>query len=169
MPNFQTDVLDVMARIIGGTVSAVNPTFFSGPLANAGAGDGTGITGLTGCYSAAPDSLQSFPVAIVLGDKFTAELASEGEEDNVDNVRVLLLIAPFVSESQTVLLTPYRDSVPVAFRARMQGFTGPNAMDFFVTSGQQGVYSWAAGAEQYIGWEFIVRVRRMLAVQYVGL
>jgi hypothetical protein len=168
MPDFQTDVLDKIARIVGGTVSAVDPTFFSGPLANGGAGDGTGVAGLTGCYSTAPDNIQALPVAIVISDDFKADLASLGEEDNEDNVRVLVLVSSEIAESQMKQLTPFRDSVPAAFRLHMQATFGgqpaPNACDFFITSGRSGVHLW--GDAQYLAWDFNVRVRRMVATGY---
>jgi hypothetical protein len=168
MPDFQTDVLDKIARIVGGTVTTVDPTFFSGAMANGGLGDGTGVAGLTGCYSTTPDGLQGLPVAIVIADDFKADLASLGEEDNEDNVRLLILVSSEISESQMKQLTPYRDSVPAAFRAHMQatfsGTPAPNAADFFITNGRSGVHLW--GEAEYLAWDFTVRVRRMVATSY---
>lgn len=159
--SFQTDVLDKIARIVGGTVSANNPTFFSGAL---NGNDGTGVTGLTGCYSAAPDNIQAFPVGIVMSTKFTADLAGQGSEKNEDHVRLVVLVSKETTEDKLPLLTPYRDSVPAAFRAHMGGFGSPGAIDFYVTAGDQIVQTWSL--DDYLAWDFTVRVRRLLTVTY---
>lgn len=161
MPDFQVDVLDKIARVVGGTVSTQDPSFFSGAMA----GDSTGVAGLTGCYASPPDGIQAVPVAIVLPGPFKADLASIGEEDNQDDVRLLVLVSASILESQNRVLVPYRDSVPAAFRAHMQLFGNPSALDAFVTGGNPGVHEW--GKTPYLAWEFTVRVRRFLPVTYV--
>jgi hypothetical protein len=164
LPDFQTDVLDHIARVVGGTVSAVDPHFFSGPLAAGGAGDGTGISGLTGCYSAAPAGIGSVPVGILLPSPFKAELMSQGEEENTDEVRLLILVASADTENNIAQLMPYRDSVPAAFRSHMRAFTMPNTGWAFVSAGDAGVHTW--GGVDYFAWTFTIRVHRDMAVSY---
>ncbi len=159
--SFQTDVLDGIARVVGGTVSANDPRFFNGVTL-----DGSGIQGLglIGCYSAAPPAINATPLGIVIADDFDADLAAQGEEDNEDKVRLLILVAPYVSESQSAKLIPFRDAVPAAFRAHMQLFGAPGDLDSFVMHGSSGIHVW--DGVSYMGWEFTVRIRRMLSVTY---
>jgi hypothetical protein len=162
MADFQTDVLDRVAQVVGGAKTTNDPHFFSGAIMDGGT---TGVAGLTGCYSSPPEGIQALPVGIVLSDNFKADLASLGEEDNEDFVHVLILVAPFIAETQRALLMPYRDTVPAAFRAQMQLYDTTKALDAFITEGHTGVYDW--GGIGYLAWDFTIRVRRMVGVTYV--
>lgn len=161
MADFQTDVLDRVAQVVGGTQSPNDPHFWSGAMAQ----DQTGVAGLTGCYSSPPEDIQALPVAIVMvPDQFTAELVSQGEEDNVDDVRLLVLVGIYFREAQFAQLTPFRDLVPAAFRAHMQLFGSNKGTWAFISHGRSGTYEY--GKTAYLAWEFTVRVTRMLAVTY---
>lgn len=160
MGDFQTDVLDHIARVVGGTVSQSDPHFFSGSLAV----DGSGVAGLNGCYSIPPASIEVPPVGIVLLSPFKAELMDQGEEDNTDEVRLVILVATADTEANIAELTPFRDLVPAAFRSHMRAFAMPNTGWCFVTGGDPGVHQWGGG--EYFSWTFTLRVQRFMAVSY---
>lgn len=162
------DSMDILmgrlARVIGGTVSLKDHTFFSG----AKAVDGTGVAGIKGCYSVVPKTIQTTPVAIIYPAPFTATLTSTGEEDNVDRFPVLLLVAP-IDKSQISVLVKFRDSVPEAFRAHMRMYppdpNNPDALSGFIEGGTPGEHRF--NGIDYYAWEFILRVDRLLPVSYV--
>lgn len=155
MGDFQSDVLDKIAQVVGGAVSAADPHFFSG------AG---GIAGIAGCYSVPPENVDKMPLGIVLLDQFTSVLASIGEEDNDDQIRLLLLVAPYRIEAEMSKLTPFRDTVPAGFRAHTQLFSAPSTLSAFVVSGRGGVHQWRGNP--YLAYEFTIHVSRMLDVSY---
>lgn len=163
---FQTDVLDRVARVVGGTVTSGDAHFFSGDK-NA---NGTGISGLKGCYSVWPSNVQSTPCAIVAPGPFTAELTGQAKEFNSDNVRIILLVAPFDPKAQMAQLTPFRDLVPAAFRAHMWATDAshadpiPDIIDAWIVSGNAGTH--VVGGTEYLAWEFVCRVRRELSISY---
>lgn len=161
MSDFQSDVLDHLAKVVGGTVTTTDPHFFSGAIV----GDGSGIAGLTGCYSAAPGGIGVPPVAILLPSRFQATMRAQGDEDNVEEVRLLLLVATADNESELALLNPFRDLVPAAFRSHMRAFAMPNNGYCFVSAGESGVHEW--GGQEYFAWNFTLTVQRDLPVQYL--
>lgn len=157
MAGFQTDVLDHVAQVLGGTVNAGIASFF----------DGAPISGLNGCWSIDPGTVFQTPVAVVLPGSFTDTLlGGQGKEEAEDEVRVLLLLSKYSVAAQFSILTPFRDSVPAAFRAHMQAYSAPDVLDCFVTKGASGIHTWA-GVE-YLAWDFTVRVRRLLSVTYAA-
>ena len=163
MADFQTDVLDHIARVVGGTVSSSFTHWFSG----AEAGDGSGVSGLKGCWSQAPNIITQTPVALVEAGPFTAELlGGQGKEGNEDQVKIIVLVAKYDLKSQIGVLTPYRDSIPAAFRSHMQAFAAPDVLDAFITAGTPGIRGW--GGLEYLAWEFTCRVRRHLSVLYAA-
>ncbi len=169
MASFQDDVLDHIAQVVGGTKSPTDKRFFSGDEA----ADGTGVSGLKGCWSDAPNGIQSLPVAIVEPGPFTDSLSGgQGREDAEDEVRVRVLVAKQDLKASMGVLTPFRDSVPAAFRAHMQGTDAshlnpiPDIIDCFITRGTPGPYTYSG--TDYLGWEFTVRVRRLLSVSYAA-
>lgn len=157
MAGFQADVLDHIAQVLGGTVNANIVGFF----------DGSPITGLNGCWSIDPGAIFQTPTAVVLPGSFTDDLlGGQGKEQAEDEVKILLLLDKYTVPAQFGVLTPFRDSVPAAFRAHMQAFSIPDVIDCFVTKGASGVHTW--GGTEYLGWDFTVRVRRLLSVSYVA-
>jgi hypothetical protein len=165
MPDFQADVMSHLAHVIGGTVSATDPTFFSGALANAGNGDGSGVAGLLGCYSDAPAGIEALPVGILLPPSFKADLMSQGEEENFDDVTLVVLVAPADTESAINELMPFRDLVPAAFRSHMRAYAMPNTGWCYVSAGESGIHNW--GGIDYYAWKFTLSVHRDMAVNYV--
>jgi len=153
-----------LARVVGGTVNPKDHTFFSGAKAQ----DGTGVAGIKGCYSVVPKVVTSTPVGILYPAAFNAQLASQGEEDNVDRFPLLLLVAP-IDKSQISVLVKFRDSIPDAFRAHMSAFppdpNNPDALSCFVESGTPGEHLF--NGINYYAWEFLIRCDRMLPVTYV--
>src|SRR5467141_3625414 len=95
MADYQT-LLDTIALKIGGTQYAVgtNPHLYSGYLT----GDSTGISGIHGCYSVPPETVQEPPLGILLPGSFTInsdrarDILIQGEEYNIDDVHLLLLV-----------------------------------------------------------------------------
>ena len=156
-------LLNNIAQVIGGTVSAKDAHFFSGDLA----GDSTGIAGIKGCYSNIPLGIQTTPVGIVYVDMFDVQIAFQGEELNTDTIRLLILIAPDEHRSRlSGTATPFRDSVMTAIRANMTFLSTPNVLGPTRISGKAGVHEW--GGIPYIAWDFTLRIERMFHPIYTG-
>jgi hypothetical protein len=166
------DILDSVAAVIGGTVSANDPHFFSGHAA----GDGSGVLApasdlpFLGCHSLPPDKIAATPVAVLEPDGFTAQLGVLNVEDNVERLRLWVLVG-LRDEKRSIRMTvPYRDLIPSAFRAKMnagRGATGDNTQiaAVFVNGGQIKTIQWADLT--YIGWDFTVEVSRSEIPGYV--
>src|SRR5438093_7033151 len=123
MANTQ-DLLDLIASKVGGTRpdATGNPHLYSGYLT----GDATGLAGLHGCYSVPPETIQEPPLGIVMPGSFSVnsdrakDLLMQGEEYNVDDLTLMLLIRRNDAKTQFAVLNPFRDSVPAIFRAATQ-------------------------------------------------
>jgi len=179
MADFQT-VMDHVAQVVGGNQpDATNkPRWFSGDSMNNGAGDGSGLQPgagyptFKGCYSAPPEAIEDVPIGLVLPGAFKVEGAGpanvfvQGGELNTDDLRVLIFIARSDAETTVTNLMPYRDLVPAAFAAKMSAFSTVNATQVMVVSGKPAQITW--GSTQYDGWEFIVRVIRMVPRSYTA-
>lgn len=160
-------ILDKIGLLVGGTAPdpAGSPHFYSG----AQVGDGTGVSGIAGCYSIPPETLPDPPIAILLPENFTlqgpahAGQLMQGNEDNEDHIRIWLLLWRNDLPTQYANLVPFRDSVPALFRSHMQLGALIN-IDAFIVAGHTGVMKWA-GVE-YLGWEFVLRIRQLLSVIY---
>ena len=179
MSDFQSDVLDHLGYVIGGTAStastAGNPVtrFWSGHF---NGDDGTGLQApagepkFQGCYSVPPGGVSFTPVGIILPpSEFTAILNSQGPEDNTDRVRLLILLAAADSVAQWPNVSAYRDIVPAQLRAHMTlkdagGNSAPNILQAFVTSGKSGKLDWAS--TPYYGWDFTITIRRLPIATY---
>ena len=168
MSTFQ-DVLNDIALVIGGTKQASPPPgFYSG----AKQGDGTGVSGLNGCYSMAPFDFEvPPPVAILLPGPFRNELYAQGYEDNLDHVRLLVLVAKVDMATDLALLTPFRDTIPAALRAHFQadqiaGATPltPEPLYVFLRSGKPARLEYPSNL--WWGWDFDIEVRRTPNVSY---
>lgn len=159
------DVLDSVAKVVGGTVSPNNARFFSGSLAK----DGTGVQApagdseFRGCYSLPPDVVEATPVGILEPDRFGAKLGVQGFEENTETLRLWVLVGRADAKNTLRLAVPYRDLVPAAFRAKLTAgrqATGDNTQIAyaFVTGGQMRQIEWAQTV--YLGWDFSVEVLR---------
>jgi len=159
------DVADNIAYVIGGTVDPNNARRFSG---NDFGGVWTGVAGIKYAYSAYPDTIQDLPMAIVLPRVFsvTREPLTQGQEDNLDDFRALVLCSRQSPVDIWPTLIGFRDSVPTAFRSHMQLFGTANVLQAYVKSGRVGAIRWAG--DDYLGVDFVVRVLRVLGVSYTA-
>lgn len=168
MSNY-VDLLNDMALVIGGTAVSAPPLgFYSG----AQAGDGTGVSGLKGCYSIAPLAiLNELPVGILVPRSFTATLMQQGYEENKERIQLLILAAKVDQATDLNILYPFRDTVPAQLRAHMQadqisGATSltPEPLLVFAVSGRMGQVIW--NGINYYGWSFDIDVLRTPQVTY---
>jgi hypothetical protein len=175
MADFQT-VLDNIAKIIGGSQpDATNrPRWFSGRDSS----DSTGLLPggsyplFTGCHSAPPEAFEDFPVGVVLPGPFTVggpqnqDVYYQGKEYNVDDLRLLIVFGRIDSQTDVANLAPYRDLVPAALAAKFaSGDTTGTELQAMVRSGKPVTTTW--GGVPYVGFEFSIRVIRMLNRTYV--
>jgi hypothetical protein len=167
------DLLDAIAKLIGGNQPdpLTNPHFYSGYKAQ----DGSGVAGIHGCYSVPPESIQEPPLAVILPGAFTVnsdkarDLLVQGEEYNVDNLKLFLFVRNNDSKTQFANLNPFRDLIPTVFRAATQLgnaslISGQSILQVWCADGRPGVFTYAGTS--LIGWEYTLRVIRMLAVTY---
>lgn len=178
MADFQSDVLDHLGYVIGGTASTASTTgnavtrFWSG---HANGDDGTGLQApagepkFLGCYSVPPGGISNGPVGVLLPSSFTAVLNIQGPEENTDIVRLLILLAPSDSIAQMPNASAYRDIVPAQLRAHMtlqnaSSVSTPNILQAFAKDGKFGKIPYA-GTEWY-GWDFHIEIRRLPIVTY---
>lgn len=160
-------ILNKVAQLVGGTApDPINsPYFFSGSQV----GDNTGIAGIAGCYSIPPETLPDPPIGIVIPENFTLQGPAhsgqlmQGNEDNEDHIRIWVLLWRNDAPTQYANLIPFRDGVPALFRAHMQ-LGGLVNIDAFIVAGHSAVMKW--NGTEYLGWEFILRVRQLLSVTY---
>ena len=174
MANDFQALLDAVAQLIGGNQpdAVNNPHFYSGYKNQ----DASGIAGIHGCYSVPPASIQEPPLGILLPGPFVVnsdrakELLVQAEEYNVDSIRFLLLVRLNDPKTQFANLNPFRDSVPAAIRAHTQLgnpnlIPGMSILQVWVSDGKPGVFVYAS--TQYIGWDFTIKVARMVQALYV--
>jgi hypothetical protein len=168
------DLMDACAKVVGGNQPepGTNPHFYSGYNNQQ---DGTGIAGLHGCYSVPPETIQEPPLGVILPGSFTVnsekqrDLLVQGEEYNVDNLKLFIFVRNTDSKTEFANLTPFRDSVPAAFRAATQLgnpnlIAGQSLLQVWCADGRPGVFTW--GGTTLIGWEFTLRVLRMIFATY---
>lgn len=167
------DLVNDIALVVGGTkVAAPPPGFYSGAQQNGGAGDGTGVQGLNGCYALAPLNFEAAPpIGIIVPRTFNAKLMQQGYEENSDRIRLLVLVAKVDLATDLAILYPFRDTVPAAFRAHMQvdqvaGATTltPEPLMVFAVNGRCGAIVW--GGIAYYGWDFELEVLRTPQITY---
>jgi hypothetical protein len=172
--DFQT-LLDAIAKIVGGSQSdaGTNPHFYSGYKSQ----DGTGIANLHGCYSVPPEVIGEPPIAVILPGAFSVnadkprDLLVQGEEYNIDNLKLFVFVRNNDSKTQFANLNPFRDSVPAVFRGALQLgnpslITGQTILQIWCSDGRPGVFTYAATS--LIGWEFNLRVTRMIFATYTA-
>lgn len=154
-------ILNAIAQVVGGTALATVPHFYSGQRA----ADGTGVSGLAGCWSTDPPNPGKTPVGIVIPDQFTAELASQGEETQNDTLKLYILVAPYTGGPYDLpQLTPYRDTVPAVFRSHMSALNSAGVLWSWIGGGRLRLYQ--VGGTEYLAWEFTVELERSLSVTY---
>jgi hypothetical protein len=169
------DLRDSIARVVGGTAPDVvnRPRWYSGSEV----GDGTGVAGMIGCYSAAQAALSaagSGPVGGAVGMvlngpgnlHFPASADSLGpsQKYQFDNPRLLILISRGDPETEDALITPFVDLIPAAFEAHTTLFNAPNVNQ--VAANTWRFIALTYGTDKFIGWDFTLRVFRTSNVTY---
>lgn len=155
------DLLDGVAQVVGGTApDAVNrPRWFSG----AQTADGTGISGLNGCYSAPISSVDNAPVAYVMPGRDQLinprpDVLTYGTELRRHDCRLRLLVPGNDPETQIAVLTPFIDQVHTLMAAHQTLFG--TATVYQVTVPEGDFVAVTIGNETYMAYQFIVAVYR---------
>lgn len=168
-------IRDAMARVVGGTAPdpSNRPRWFSGSEV----GDGTGVTNMVGCYSAAQAQISvaasgapGGAVGVVLNGP--GNLHYPGGEDSLgpsqeysfDNLRLMILIPRADPETEDAMVTPFRDSIPAAFRAHTTLFNTSNVNQAAPSNWRPVALTWGDG--HFVGWDFTIRVFRTTTVTY---
>lgn len=156
MATFQ-DILDQVATVVGGNQPdpTGNPFWYSGDAK----GDGSGISGMKGCYAVPPETIQTTPVGVIISHQFETTYYPSHKMDE-DVVRLLILVARRNARTSVGILNPYRDTVPAAFDQHMRLNASTNVWQTLVKRGHTSVVTW--GAIPYLAWEFDLHVNRNL-------
>lgn len=122
-----------------------------------------------GFYSIPPETLPDPPLGLLLPDGFEAgglgerKILWQGNEANEDLFRLWVLCWRNDLPTQFATLVTFRDSIPALFRSHIQ-LSGTINIDAFVERGHTGLLKYAG--TDYLGWEFILRVRQILTPVY---
>ena len=163
------DVLANIALIVGGTQpDATNQKYF---YSGAQVGDGSGISGIKGCFSAPPLSINcDTPFAVVLlgsgsdGSDFRGGAnLYQGTLLKQDFVRLQICTGLSDSENQYDALIGFRDTVPTTLAGKMTLNSTSNVLDAFPQDYKFANVTWAG--TEYMCLEFRIRVRRDVAGQ----
>ena len=167
-----SDVFDAIALIVGGTQpDATNqPYFYSGVQK----GDGTGIAGIKGCYSAPPENVScDVPFAVVLmgtgtdGSDFRGgSTLMYGENFPQDMIRLQICVGRTQPEYQYDKLMDFRDLVPATFAGKLQLNATATVLDAFPQDYKFAHVTW--GGTEYMCLEFRIRVRRQITQTYTA-
>lgn len=165
-----SDVFDAIALIVGGTQpdTVKQPFFYSG----AQKGDSTGISGIKGCYSAPPLSINcDTPFAVVLlgtgtdGSDFRGgTVLMQGENFPQDMVRLQICTGLTDPENQYNTLMDFRDVVPATFAGKLSLNSTATVLDAFPQDYKFAHVTWAG--TEYMCLEFRIRVRRQITQTY---
>lgn len=179
MSDFQTGVLDPIAQVIGGTAPDSNrPRWFSGLQS----GDGTGIVPggsyptFKGCHSAPPEYIEDYPVGILLPGAFKVggparpEVYVQGSEENIDELRLWILLNRVDLETTYGNMAPYRDLVPAQMAGHITAFG--NVTTAMVSGGKPITVTWGQDDDgnpiEFNAFEFIIRCFRMVVRTYTA-
>ena len=183
MSDFQTGVLDPIAQVIGGSApDATNrPRWFSGLQSL----DGTGIVvpvvsppypTFKGCHSAPPEYIEDYPVGILLPGAFKVggparpEVYVQGSEENIDELRLWILLNRVDLETTYGNMAPYRDLVPTQMAAHMTAFG--NVTTAMVSGGKPITVTWGTTDTgdpiEFNAFEFTIRCFRMVVRSYTA-
>lgn len=179
------DVLNAVAQVVGGTSpDPINrASWYSGDQVGDGSGiiagsdsNGNAYPTFRGCYSAPQDGLPDTPIGLVLPGPFevggprSRDVYVRGVEQNIDDLRLLILVTRQDAQTMFPNLTPYRDLVPAAFAASMTAGGAANVLQAMVRGGKPIVLNWGVGpaAVAYDGWEFTIRVIRLIPRIYTA-
>lgn len=174
MADYQT-LLDTVAQLIGGTApdATGRPHYFSGAEVGDGTelGHGTALP-LKGCWSTFPAVLEDSPYAIVMPDSATiqgpekVDVFVTGEEWNVDVLRIQFFLALIDHVTVWPQIIIYRDLIPAVFRAHMQLNATPNVITAMPRSLRAAVLAY--GHTEYVGWECMLHVQRVIQPVYAA-
>ena len=162
-----SDVFDAIALIVGGTQpDATHQKFF---YSGAQVGDSTGISGIKGCYSAPPLSINcDTPFAVVLmgtgtdGSDFKGgDLLTQGTLFKQDYVKLQICTGLTDSENQYDVLMDFRDLIPSTLAGKLTLNSTATVFDAFPQDYKFGNVTWAG--TEYQSLEFRIRVRRWVA------
>ena len=167
------DVLNAVARVVGGTQPASNqssitddrqPYWFSG----ADTGDGSGIPGVVGCFALPVGTLDSTPVGMVLPASWrkTDAYPHQGRKFLEDNVRVRVLTGHDDVTGAMAFLSDFRDLVESAFDSHMELFGQAEVTAADARSGE--FLEVDLGGTTYLAVEVVLLVRRAVSVTYTG-
>ena len=180
MSDFQTGVLDPIAQVIGGTAPdpTNRPRWFSG-LQSA---DGTGIVPggsyptFKGCHSAPPEYIEDYPIGVLLRGAFKVggparpEVYVECSEENIDELRLWILLNRVDLETTYGDMAPYRDLVPAQMASHMTAFS--NVTTAMVSGGKPITVTWGQTEDgtpiEFNAFEFTIRCFRMVVRTYTA-
>lgn len=183
------DLLGAIARVVGGTQPTLpqlqagqngigedldaaaktalqtkqQPYWYSG----SDAGDGSGVTGLAGCYALPTEDLGATPVGMVLPNAWVPweKEPFQGRKNRIDDIRVRIMIASGDLMALTAQLVDYADLVPTAFDAHAQLFATLNVGYGECSTGRFLELSW--GGKVYFALEFTVATLRSIPVSRI--
>ncbi|MGH8304874.1 MAG: hypothetical protein ACRETG_04625 [Steroidobacteraceae bacterium] len=140
------------------TQTAQQPFWFSG----SDVGDGSGVTGIVGCYSLPCEVWGSLPVGMVIPHQWMPLEAQpfQGSKDRLDDYRVRVLVGNGSLEVLMAQLVDYSDSVPAAFDTHAQLFA---SMGVGYGDCSRGIFlelNW--GGKVYLALEFTLTIYRSI-------
>lgn len=173
-------LVNAVAQIVGGTQpSNAQTTASAGPpdqrpywFSGVDSIDGSGVAGLVGCWSVAPDILNTTPVALVLPEGWAPQSIGGGQpfprqgrkyREDVIHLRVVTGHADL--QSQMALLINFADTIPAAFDAHMTLLGQANVDTADCSTGVFLEVEWPVGTV-YMALQFIIRIRRAIPVTY---
>jgi hypothetical protein len=158
------DVLANIALIVGGTQpDATNERYFYSGVQK---GDGSGISGINGCFSAPPFVVNCDPpFGVVLlgtgtdgGDLRGPGQLWQGTLLKTDMVRLQICVGLTDISNQYDTLIGFRDTVPATLAGKMTLNSTANLIDAFPGDYRFAHVTWASTPYQCL--EFHIRVRR---------
>ena len=162
-----SDVFDAIALIVGGTQpdATGQPFFYSG----AQKGDSTGISGIKGCYSAPPLSINcDTPFAVVFmgagtdGSDFRGgSNLTQGTLFKQDMVKLQICTGLTSPNYQYDTLMDFRDTIPNTLAGKLTLNSTATVFDAFPQDYRFANVEWAGTT--YMCLEFHIRVRRWVA------
>jgi hypothetical protein len=157
-----TDYFDSIARVVGGSAPDVanRPRWFSG----VDSADGTGITGLNGCYSGPQQQFLNPPVGVVMSvrnglDNPLRDVLTQGNEFRAATFTLYILDTIDDQETQFGIISAFPDLVYSAFAGHVGLFGLANAYQSSVIE-DDGPKKFIWNSKEFIAWEFKIRVLR---------